>query len=263
MSPQGRPEGEYRRAQHEGSPVSEVLLDVRGLEASYGATRALFGIDLQVAAGSITALLGANGAGKTTTLRALCGLIRRKGQVTLAGQRIDGMATEEIVRLAVAHVPDGRGTFTGLTTEENLRMGASTRRDRAGVRADFERFYEYFPRLKERRHQQAGTLSGGEQQMLAIARALMLRPRLLLMDEPSFGLAPLMVQDIFRIMRRIREEQNVAILLVEQNAALALELADTAYLLETGHVVLAGPATTVRSNDAIRTAYLGAVEAAA
>lgn len=263
MSPRGRPDGEYRSPQHEGSAVSEVLLDVRGLEASYGATRALFGIDLQVAAGSITALLGANGAGKTTTLRALCGLIRRQGQVVLAGQRIDGMATEEIVRLGVAHVPDGRGTFTGLTTEENLRMGASTRRDRAGVRADFERFYEYFPRLKERRHQQAGTLSGGEQQMLAIARALMLRPRLLLMDEPSFGLAPLMVQDIFRIMRRIREEQNVAILLVEQNAALALELADTAYLLETGHVVLAGPAAAVRSNDAIRTAYLGAEEAAA
>jgi branched-chain amino acid transport system ATP-binding protein len=237
--------------------MSTPLLDVRGLEAGYGATRVLFGIDLQVAAGSITALLGANGAGKTTTLRALCGLIRRQGHVTLAGQRIDAMATEDIVRLGVAHVPDGRGTFAGLTTEENLRMGASTRRDKAGVREDFERFYEYFPRLKERRHQQAGTLSGGEQQMLAIARALMLRPRLLLMDEPSFGLAPLVVQDIFRIMRRIRESQNVAILLVEQNAALALELADTAYLLETGRIVLSGSATAVRHNDAVRTAYLG------
>jgi branched-chain amino acid transport system ATP-binding protein len=237
--------------------MTDPLLDVRGLEAGYGPTRVLFGIDLQVAAGSITALLGANGAGKTTTLRALCGLIRRQGRVTLASQRIDAMATEDIVRLGVAHVPDGRGTFTGLTTEENLRMGACTRRDRAGVREDFERFYEYFPRLKERRHQQAGTLSGGEQQMLAIARALMLRPRLLLMDEPSFGLAPLVVQDIFRIMRRIRESQNVAILLVEQNAALALELADTAYLLETGRIVLAGSATAVRNNDAVRTAYLG------
>jgi branched-chain amino acid transport system ATP-binding protein len=237
--------------------MSEVLLDVRGLEAGYGATRALFGIDLQVTAGSITALLGANGAGKTTTLRALCGLIRRQGHITLAGQRIDGMATEDIVRLGVAHVPDGRGTFTGLTTEENLRMGACTRRDKAGVREDFERFYEYFPRLKERRHQQAGTLSGGEQQMLAIARALMLRPRLLLLDEPSFGLAPLMVQEIFRIMGLIRESQNVAILLVEQNASLALELADTAYLLETGHIVLAGTAAAVRSNDAVRSAYLG------
>ncbi|NRF70537.1 ABC transporter ATP-binding protein [Aquincola sp. S2] len=237
--------------------MSDILLDVRGLEAGYGASRVLFGIDLQVAAGSVTALLGANGAGKTTTLRALCGLIRRQGHVTLAGQRIDGMATEEIVRLGVAHVPDGRGTFTGLTTEENLRMGACTRRDRAGVREDFERFYEYFPRLKERRQQQAGLLSGGEQQMLAIARALMLRPRLLLMDEPSFGLAPKVVQDIFRIMRRVREEQKVAILLVEQNASLALELADTAYLLETGRIALAGPAASVRSNEAVRAAYLG------
>ena len=237
--------------------MSEVLLDVRGLEAGYGASRVLFGIDLQVAAGSVTALLGANGAGKTTTLRALCGLIRRQGHVTLAGQRIDGMATEEIVRLGVAHVPDGRGTFTGLTTEENLRMGACTRRDKAGVRADFERFYEYFPRLNERRHQQAGTLSGGEQQMLAIARALMLRPRLLLMDEPSFGLAPKVVQDIFRIMRRVREEQQVAILLVEQNASLALELADTAYLLETGRIALSGPSASIRSNEAVRAAYLG------
>jgi len=237
--------------------MSETLLDVRGLEAGYGAGRVLFGIDLQVAAGSVTALLGANGAGKTTTLRALCGLIRRQGRVTLAGQRIEGMATEEIVRLGVAHVPDGRGTFTGLTTEENLRMGACTRRDKAGVREDFERFYEYFPRLKERRQQQAGLLSGGEQQMLAIARALMLRPRLLLMDEPSFGLAPKVVHDIFRIMRRVREEQKVAILLVEQNASLALELADTAYLLETGRIALAGPAASVRSNKAVRAAYLG------
>jgi len=238
--------------------MTEVLLDVCGLEAGYGSSRVLFGIDLQVAAGSVTALLGANGAGKTTTLRALCGLIRRQGRITLAGRRIDGLATEEIVRLGVAHVPDGRGTFSGLTTEENLRMGACTRRDAAGVRDDFERFYAYFPRLKERRHQQAGTLSGGEQQMLAIARALMLRPRLLLMDEPSFGLAPMVVQDIFRIMRRVREEQKVAILLVEQNASLALELADTAYLLETGRIALAGPAASVRSNEAVRAAYLGA-----
>jgi len=237
--------------------MTDALLDVRGLEAGYGAGRVLFGIDLQVAAGSVTALLGANGAGKTTTLRALCGLIRLQGHVTLGGQRIDGMATEEIVRLGVAHVPDGRGTFTGLTTEENLRMGACTRRDKAGVREDFERFYEYFPRLKERRHQQAGTLSGGEQQMLAIARALMLRPKLLLMDEPSFGLAPKVVQDIFRIMRRVREEQQVAILLVEQNASLALELADHAFLLETGRIALAGPAAAVRSNEAVRAAYLG------
>jgi branched-chain amino acid transport system ATP-binding protein len=239
------------------SVANDMLLDVRGLEAGYGATRVLFGIDLQVPAGSVTALLGANGAGKTSTLRALCGLIRRQGRITLAGERIDGLATEEIVRRGVAHVPDGRGTFTGLTTEENLRMGACTRRDKAGVRADFERFYEYFPRLHERRHQQAGTLSGGEQQMLAIARALMLRPRLLLMDEPSFGLAPKVVQDIFRIMQRVRSEQQVAILLVEQNASLALDLADHAYLLETGRIVLAGPAAAVRNDEAVRNAYLG------
>jgi branched-chain amino acid transport system ATP-binding protein len=237
--------------------MTAPLLEVHGLEAGYGATRVLFGIDLQVRPGSITALLGANGAGKTTTLRALCGLIRRRGEVRLAGQRIDALPTEDIVRLGVAHVPEGRGTFTGLTTEENLRMGACTRRDRAGVREDFERLYEFFPRLKERRQQQAGTLSGGEQQMLAIARALMLRPRLLLLDEPSFGLAPLLVQDIFGIMRRITEVQQVAILLVEQNAALALDLADSAYLLETGRIVLAGPAATVRNDPTVRDVYLG------
>jgi len=237
--------------------MTDPLLDVRGLEAGYGPTRVLFGIDLQVAAGGVTALLGANGAGKTTVLRALCGMVHRQGTITLAGRRIDRLATEEIVRLGVAHVPDGRGTFTGLTVEENLRMGACTRSDKSGVREDFERMYGYFPRLKERRHQQAGTLSGGEQQMLAIARALMQRPRLLLLDEPSFGLAPKVVQDIFEIMRRVRDEQAVAILLVEQNAALALELADTACLLETGRVVLAGPAATVRNNDAVHAAYLG------
>jgi len=234
------------------------FLSVNNIEVVYSSViLVLKGVSLSVPKGGIVALLGANGAGKTTTLRALCGLIRRQGRVMLAGQRIEGMATEEIVRLGVAHVPDGRGTFTGLTTEENLRMGACTRRDKAGVREDFERFYEYFPRLKERRQQQAGLLSGGEQQMLAIARALMLRPRLLLMDEPSFGLAPKVVHDIFRIMRRVREEQKVAILLVEQNASLALELADTAYLLETGRIALAGPAASVRSNKAVRAAYLG------
>jgi branched-chain amino acid transport system ATP-binding protein len=237
--------------------MNDVLLDVRGLEAGYGHSQVLFGIDLQVPVGGVTALLGANGAGKTTTLRALCGMVRRQGRVTLAGQPIDAFATEDIVRLGVAHVPDGRGTFAGLTAEENLRMGACTRTDKASVREDFERLYAYFPRLKERRHQQAGTLSGGEQQMLAIARALMLRPRLLLMDEPSFGLAPNVVQDIFRIMRRVRDEQRVAILLVEQNAGLALDLADTAYLLETGRIVLHGPAATVRNNEAVHAAYLG------
>ena len=234
------------------------LLEARGLRAAYGATKVLHGIDLDVATGQVTALLGANGAGKTTTLRALSQMtVATQGSITLDGARIDGLATEEIARHGVGHVPDGRGTFVGLTTEENLRLGASARRDRPAVAADLERVYRYFPRLHERRRQQAGTLSGGEQQMLAIGRALMGRPRLLLLDEPSFGLAPLVVRDIFAIMRRINGEEGVAILLVEQNARLALELASTAYLLETGRIVLAGPASEVRRDDAVRRAYLG------
>ena len=235
--------------------MSESLLDVRGLEAGYGASRVLFGIDLQVAAGSVTALLGANGAGKTTTLRALCGLIRRQGQVTLAGQRIDDMATEEIVRLGVAHVPDGRGTFTGLTTEENLRMGACTRRDKAGVREDFERFYEYFPRLKERRHQQAGTLSGGEQQMLAIGRALMSRPRLLLVDEASLGLSPALTQTVFQVVDRINDN-GVTVVLVEQNVGV-LPYADRALIMEKGTLVYTGVGDEIQ-NANLRETYLGA-----
>jgi len=214
-------------------------------------------IDFELAPRSITALLGANGAGKTTTLRALCAMVRTAGEILLDGKRIDGAATEDVVRLGVAHVPDGRGTFAHLTTEENLRLGAYVRRDKAQVEADFERIYRYFPRLKERRQQQAGTLSGGEQQMLAVSRALMLRPRLLLLDEPSFGLAPLVVREIFGIMRRINEEEQVTILLVEQNAAMALALADQAYLLETGRIVLSGPASDVARDDAVRRSYLG------
>ena len=206
--------------------------------------------------GGITALLGANGAGKTTTLRAVCGMIRTEGSIALAGQEIRGKATEDIVRLGVAHVPDGRGTFMELTVEENLRLGASTRHDQ-GVAADFERMFELFPRLKQRFRQQAGTLSGGEQQMLAIARALLLRPRLLLLDEPSFGLAPLIVQEIFGIMARVRDEQKVSILLVEQNANLALEIADQAFLLETGRIVVAGPAREIAADESIRRSYLG------
>ena len=217
----------------------------------------LSGIAFSVEEGGITALLGANGAGKTTTLRAVCGMIRRRGTVNFAGERIDTRATEDIVRLGLAHVPDGRGTFVQLTTEENLRVGALTRRDRKGVSADLERMYAYFPRLRERGSQQAGTLSGGEQQMLAIARALMLRPKLLVLDEPSFGLAPLVVQDIFRIMRTVNREEKVSILLVEQNAKLALELADQAHLLETGKVVLGGPAAQIRDDETVRRAYLG------
>jgi branched-chain amino acid transport system ATP-binding protein len=230
---------------------------VNDLRAGYGSTPVLHGLSLEVAEGGITTVLGANGAGKTTLLRALCGMIRPSGQIRLNGQAINGRATEDIVRLGVAHVPDGRGTFLDLTTEENLKLGAYTRRDRKAVAEDFERVLDYFPRLRERRNQQAGTLSGGEQQMLAISRALMLRPRLLLLDEPSFGLAPLVVRDIFRIMRRINSEQGVSMLLVEQNATLALDLADHVYLLETGRVVVSGPSAVVRNDEAVRRSYLG------
>ena len=234
-----------------------ALLEASKLRASYGATQVLHGIDLVIEEGTITTLLGANGAGKTTTLRALCGMVKTSGEVRFAGKRIDGRATEDIVRLGVAHVPDGRGTFGSLTTEENLRLGAYVRKDRSTVEADYERMFGYFPRLKERRTQQAGTLSGGEQQMLALARALMLRPRLLLMDEPSFGLAPLVVKEIFRIMKAINAQEKMTILLVEQNAAMALELADHAYLMETGTLVLSGPAAEVKQDEAVRRSYLG------
>ena len=234
-----------------------ALLEVVGLKAAYGATRVLHGIDFAMPEKSITALLGANGAGKTTTLRAICGMVRTEGAIRFGGQPIAGKRTEDIVRLGIAHVPDGRGTFLHLTTEENLRLGAYARKDRANVARDLERVYAYFPRLKERSHQQAGTLSGGEQQMLAIARALMLKPKLLLLDEPSFGLAPLVVQEIFRILRRINEDDSVSMLVVEQNANLALDLATDVYLLETGRVVLNGSPALVRGNEQVRRAYLG------
>ena len=238
-----------------------ALLEIRGLHAAYGSVRVLDGIDMDLAEGRVTALLGANGAGKTTTLRAICRhLVDTRGEVRLAGERIDRHSTERIARQGVGHVPDGRGTFAQLSAEENLRLGAQarpTRAARADVGSDMERMFGYFPRLRERRAQQAGTLSGGEQQMLAIARALMGRPRLLLLDEPSFGLAPLVVRDIFGILRRINAEQGTTILLVEQNARLALELAHSAYLLETGRIVLHGPSESMRRNDAVRQAYLG------
>ena len=234
-----------------------ALLEARNLHAAYGETRALHGLDFAIESGQITTLLGANGAGKTTTLRALCGMVRTEGELLFEGARIDGRATEDIVRLGIAHVPDGRGTFVNLTTEENLRLGAYTRRDRDAVEADMERVFGYFPRLRERRAQQAGTLSGGEQQMLAVSRALMLRPRLMLLDEPSFGLAPLIVRELFAILRTVNAQEGVSMLVVEQNAAMALELATRAYLLETGRVVLSGPAEDIRRDDAVRRAYLG------
>ena len=233
-----------------------ALLAAHGLHAGYGAADVLHGIDLAVAEGGITALLGANGAGKTTTLRAISGMVRARGEIRLAGERIDGCRTEGIARRGVAHVPDGRGTFRELTVEENLRLGAYTRPAREAA-AGFDRVFGYFPKLQERLRQQAGTLSGGEQQMLAIARALLLRPRLLLLDEPSFGLAPLVVREIFAIMRQVRDAEGVGILLVEQNAALALGLADHAYLLETGRVVMSGSARDLCADEAVRQSYLG------
>jgi branched-chain amino acid transport system ATP-binding protein len=234
-----------------------ALLEVRGLKAFYGQTQSLYDVGFEIEPGGITTLLGANGAGKTTTLRAICNMVRREGLVRFDGKDIKNMPTEEVVRLRIAHVPEGRGTFTTLTVDENLRIAAYTRKDKAGVKRELDRVFSYFPRLQERVQQQAGTLSGGEQQMLAIARALMLGPRLMLLDEPSFGLAPLIVVEIFRILRRINEEEKVSILLVEQNAALALDLADHAYVLETGHVVMSGPSAVVKNDENIRKSYLG------
>jgi branched-chain amino acid transport system ATP-binding protein len=234
-----------------------MMLEVEGLDAFYGEQQALFGVQFDLGEGQVRTLLGANGAGKTTVLRALCGMVRESGDIRFDGKRITGWATEDIVRLGIAHVPEGRGTFLRVSVEENLQLGAMTRRDRPGIAADIERVYEHFPRLKERRAQQAGTLSGGEQQMLAVGRALMLRPRLMLLDEPSFGLAPLIVEELFAILRRVNSETGVAMLLVEQNATLALDLAEHAYLLETGRVVTHAPAAVIGADESIRRSYLG------
>jgi branched-chain amino acid transport system ATP-binding protein len=234
-----------------------ALLETRGLRAFYGQTQALYGIDLAVEQGGVTAVLGANGAGKTTLLRALCAMTRREGEIFFDGEPFAPREAEDAARRGIAHAPDGRGTFLDLTVDENLRLGAYTRRDRAGVARDLRRAFDYFQRLEERRGQQAGTLSGGEQQMLAISRALMLRPRLLLLDEPSFGLAPLVVKEIFRILAAINREERVSMLIVEQNANLALDLADRAYLLETGRVAFHGASSVVRADESVRRVYLG------
>ncbi len=233
------------------------LLEVNQLCAWYGATQVLHDVGFGLEAGHITAILGANGAGKTTTLRSMCQTVRTSGSIKFAGAAIDSRSTDDIVRRGIAHVPDGRGTFTALSVEEKLRLGAYVRKDKQAVEEDIERMYQTFPRLKERFRQQAGTLSGGEQQMLAISRALMLRPKLLLLDEPSFGLAPLIVLEIFQILRRINETEKVSMLLVEQNASLALDLATHAYLLETGTVVMSGPADEISKDEGVRKAYLG------
>ena len=234
-----------------------MMLEVAGLEAFYGEQQALFGVGFDLDTRQVRTLLGANGAGKTTVLRALCGMVRTGGDIRFDGKSISGRATEDIVRLGVAHVPEGRGTFVRLTVEENLQLGAITRRDHTAIGADIEQIYHHFPRLKERRVQQAGLLSGGEQQMLAIGRALMLRPRLLLLDEPSFGLAPLVVEELFAILRRVNLDTGVAMLIVEQNAALALEFAEYAYLIETGRIVMNGPAANIAADEGVRRAYLG------
>jgi branched-chain amino acid transport system ATP-binding protein len=234
-----------------------AILEVEKLEAFYGRTQALHGVNFAMEEGGITTVLGANGAGKTTMLRAISAMVKTKGAIRFGGKPIDAKATEQIVAMGIAHVPEGRGTFVDLTVEENLRIGMFARRDKRNAARDMDRVYELFPILRQRRRQHAGTLSGGEQQMLAVARALMLGPRLLLLDEPSLGLAPLVVREIFRILRNINKESGVSILLVEQNASLALDLADHVFLLETGRVVLSGTSDVLKKDDAIRRSYLG------
>jgi len=235
----------------------EYQLILKNVDAFYGGTQVLFGLDLQLERGAITTLLGANGAGKTTTLRAICQTISTKGEILLGETNLVKKRTEQIANLSVAHVPDGRGTFNALTVEENLWLGAYTRHDKPEIRHDIERAYERFPRLKERRTQQAGTLSGGEQQMLAISRALMLRPKILLLDEPSFGLAPMIISDIFEVIADISAIDHVSVLLVEQNANIALGISKYAYVIESGKIVLRGPSGEISEHDEIQKSYLG------
>ena len=232
------------------------LLELRGVAASYGPLQALHGIDLSVDEGEIVAVLGANGAGKTTTLRAISATVRVSGQILFAGQRL-ARRPEAVARAGIAHVPEGRGTFAQLSVEENLRLGAHVRRDRAGVRADERSMLERFPILAERRGQAAGTLSGGEQQQLALARALIQRPRLLLLDEPSLGLAPRVVADFFRVVGDLNEQEGLSVLVVEQNASLALASSSRAYVLEVGRVAVAGKSTELQRHESVRRSYLG------
>jgi branched-chain amino acid transport system ATP-binding protein len=231
------------------------LLELERVEARYGPIKALQGVSLAVGEGEVVALLGANGAGKTTTLRAVSGTVRRTGRISFAGRALERRSAEAVARAGIAHVPEGRGTFRELTVRENLRLGAWTRRGR--LRGEEEHVLAHFPALAERTRQPAGTLSGGEQQMLALARALMARPRLLMLDEPSLGLAPLVVASIFAILRRLNEEEGLAVLLVEQNATLALEAASSAYVLEVGRVALSGPADELRVDESLHKSYLG------
>ena len=232
------------------------ILTVSGLHAGYGPIEVLHGLDFTVGQGEIVVILGANGAGKTTTLRAVSGLIPRRGTIRFDGHDITKTSGDEIVQLGVAQVPQGRGTFVDLTVEDNLRVGAITRND-TKIADDIDGWFETFPRLKERRTQKAGSLSGGEQQMLAVARAVMSRPRLLLCDEPSLGLAPLITQELFRNLQRLNTDEGMSILLVEQNANLAVDIAHRVYVLETGEVAASGDAATMRDDESIRKAYLG------
>ena len=234
-----------------------ALLEVQDLEAFYGRTKALHGVSFSMEAGGITTILGANGAGKTTTLRAICRMVRTSGSLRFDGKPLEGRATEDVVQLGIAHAPEGRGTFVGLTVEENLRLGAWGRRERSSLEASFEHVFGYFPVLRDRRHQVAGTLSGGEQQMLAVARALMLKPRLLLLDEPSLGLAPMVVREIFRILRTVNKDDGVSILLVEQNVVMAMEVSHRAYVLEEGRIVATGTPADLLARPEIQRAYLG------
>jgi len=234
-----------------------ALLELKNVQASYGSIRALHGVSLTVEEGSIVALLGANGAGKTTTLRAITGMVKTTGEVLFKGANIVGKGPDDVARLGIAHVPSGRGTMTQLTVWENLQMGAYVRRDRDRTKQDYERAMNYFPWIRQRREQVAATLSGGEQQMLAIARALMLSPKLLLLDEPSLGLAPIIIREIFDIVKTINKEDGMTVLIVEQNANLALRAAETAYVLEVGRVTLSGTSRELAANESIRKSYLG------
>jgi branched-chain amino acid transport system ATP-binding protein len=233
-----------------------ALLELRGLGAGYGARQVLHGIDLEVGEGEVVAILGANGAGKTTTLRAISGNIRREGEVSFGGRSLLGLGAADAARLGIMHVPEGRGTMGMLSVDENLRLGAYTRRE-SDLRADFKRVFGYFPALEERRARPAATLSGGEQQMLAIGRALMGRPKLLLLDEPSLGLAPLVAKSIFEIITSINQEAGAAVVLVEQNAVAALEISSRAYVLEVGRVAISGSSEKLRQDDSVRRSYLG------
>jgi branched-chain amino acid transport system ATP-binding protein len=232
------------------------LLELRGVSARYGPLQALHGIDLSVGEGEIVAVLGANGAGKTTTLRAISATVRTSGDIVFAGERLP-RHPEAVARAGIAHVPEGRGTFAQLSVEENLRLGAHVRRDRAGVKADHDRVLRRFPILAERRRQAAGTLSGGEQQQLALARALMQRPRLLLLDEPSLGLAPLVVAGFYDVVSELNEREGLSVLVVEQNARLALASSSRAYVLEVGRVAVDGPSSALQRDESVRRSYLG------